>query len=95
MARDFDAELARAMEKVERIKKAKEDALRRKREPIGKVMLEFFPDLEACGTEKEIKAFLDAHIKVIENDEQEETAYEVSDDDMVGDNFAGNGSFEK
>lgn len=77
MARDYDAELARAMEKVERIKKAKNDALRRKREPIGKVMLEFFPDLEACRTEKEIKAFIEAHIQVTENDEPEEPAYYV------------------
>ena len=58
MARDYDAELARAMEKVERIKKAKAEALRRKREPIGKVMLELFPDLEKCSTEKEIRAFI-------------------------------------
>lgn len=68
MARDYDAELARAMEKVERIKKAKSDALRRKREPIGKVMLELFPELERCDTEKEIKVFIKAHIQVIAND---------------------------
>lgn len=68
MARDYDAELARAMEKVERIKKAKSDALRRKREPIGKVMLELFSELERCDTEKEIKGFIKAHIQVIAND---------------------------
>lgn len=68
MARDYDAELARAMEKVERIKKAKSDALRRKREPIGKVMLELFSELERYDTEKEIKGFIKAHIQTIVND---------------------------
>jgi len=75
MARDYDAELARAMEKVERIKKAKAEALRRKREPIGKVMLELFPDLEKCSTEKEIRAFIKAHIQVIEDSEPETSDY--------------------
>jgi hypothetical protein len=75
MARDYDAELARAMEKVERIKKAKNEALRRKREPIGKVMLELFPDLEKCSTEKEIRAFIKAHIQVIEDNEFETSDY--------------------
>lgn len=63
MARDYDAELARAMEKVERIKKARGEALRRKREPIGKVMLELFPDLAECSTEQEIKTFVQARLE--------------------------------
>lgn len=70
MARDYDAELARAMEKVARIKKAKSDALRRTREPIGKVMLELFSELERCDTEEEIKVFIEAHIQTMANDER-------------------------
>lgn len=88
MSRDYDAELARAMEKVARIKKAKADALRRQREPIGKVMLEVFPDLEACSSEKEIKAFIKAHIQVRRNDEREDTTHGFSDDAFVADSFA-------
>lgn len=63
MARDYDAELARAMEKVERIKKARDEALRRKREPIGKVMLELFPDLAEYSTEQEIKTFVQTQLE--------------------------------
>jgi hypothetical protein len=38
-------------------------------------MLELFPDLEKCSTEKEIRAFIKAHIQVIEDDEPETSDY--------------------
>ena len=95
MSRDYDAELARAMEKVARIKKAKADALRRQREPIGKVMLELFPDIEQCDTENEIKAFIKAHIQVRRNDEREDTTHGFSDDVFVADSSVESMSSEK
>lgn len=79
MARDYDAELARAMEKVARIKKAKQDALRRKREPIGKVMLELYPDMEECNTEKEIKEYINSHFVFAK-----ESTYEEENRDEFG-----------
>lgn len=83
MARDFDAELARAKEKIERIKKARDEALRRKREPIGKVMLELFPDLEKLDKQRDIKAFIEAHLQTIDSNAQKDTAYDVLDDDFA------------
>ena len=76
MARDFDAELARAMEKVTRIKKDKDAAFRRRRESIGKIMMEVFPDLEEFATQKEIKAFIEAHLRIKEDDFVEPTSFE-------------------
>lgn len=83
MARDFAAEIARAEEKIERIKKARDEALRRKREPIGKVMLELFPDLEKLDKQRDIKAFIEAHLQTIDSNEREDTVYDVSDDDFA------------
>lgn len=95
MARDFDAELARAMEKVERIKKAKDAVFQRRRESIGKVMMEVFPDLEEFATQKEIKAFIEAHLRVREGDEREDTSYNFSENVPAVDNFAEPEPFEE
>lgn len=57
MARDYEAELTAAQEKVERIRKAKEAHEQRRFLPIGKVAVEVFGSEIADMKVKELKEY--------------------------------------
>ena len=60
MARDYDAEILAAEEKLERIKKAKEASEQRKYMPIGKIAVEILGSKLVNMQKKELKAYFES-----------------------------------